>query len=880
MSEKTTFKPDEYQNLIDHSTELISLHDIDGTYLFASAYSEVLVGYPPAELIGQNPYDFFHPDDLPNVEHSHRSIQKSGQTFTVEYRFLHKNGSYVWVETTSKVVAATDEAPEKIIGNTHSIEDRKKMELRLIESEARLKKSQSVARIGHYVLDVQTGNWTSSETLDEIFGIGPDYDRSIHGWLNIIKADYQKNMQTYFMDEVIGKRVKFERVYPILNQATETTLWVHGLGELELDDTGTVLRMFGTIQDITVQKLAEEGLQRINTDLRLAQRIANVGNWTLDPEMGVPEWTDEVYRIHERDPVFGPYSITEHGKILKGEWLGKFTSAIQRAIHEGQPYDMELKLELAPDNIKWVQTICEPEQIPGSQKFFLRGTIQDITERKQADENLRKSEISHKTMIANIADVIAIVDQDGINQYKSPNIEKWFGWKPEEVVGTHAFNNVHPEDLPQVQAVFAGMLKDPDTAITTECRYQCKDNSYKWIEVKGINLLSNPAINGLLLNYHDITDRKQVEEKLREREELFEKMFREHDAVMILVSPVSGQIIDANHSALKYYGYSLNDFRTLTIKDINTLPEIEIDEVINMAKVGTKTCFEFKHKLASGEIKDVEVHVSNIRLDKQPVLFSIVHDITQRRLLREEQARSAQLAALGTVAAGVAHEINNPVQGIMNYAGIIERTPDNSERNLELAKRIKYESQRIAKITQDLLFYSKDSRLDMKLVDIKKNIEGALSLIASKVRKEGGSLEIETAKDLPRLFMQPQSIQQVVINLVDNACDAIRYKTDPTEQKTVRVHTALFASKESSYLCIEVSDNGIGMSEETIQKSQEAFFTTKPPSEGTGLGLSIINDIIKKHNGRIEIDSKEGEYTKVKIIIPAITDSQEEQTFL
>jgi PAS domain S-box-containing protein len=132
----------------------------------------------------------------------------------------------------------------------------------------------------------------------------------------------------------------------------------------------------------------------------------------------------------------------------------------------------------------------------------------------QRDAALRKGiEARQRAMISNISDVIAIIDQDGINRYKSPNVEKWFGWRPEELVGASTWKQVHPENLASTQELFAGLLAEPGTTRNGECRYQCRDGTYKWIRFAATNLVRNPEIEGILLNYHDISERKSAEEE-------------------------------------------------------------------------------------------------------------------------------------------------------------------------------------------------------------------------------------------------------------------------------------------------------------------------------------------------------------------------------
>jgi len=137
----------------------------------------------------------------------------------------------------------------------------------------------------------------------------------------------------------------------------------------------------------------------------------------------------------------------------------------------------------------------------------------ELFERERAEEALRKNEVKHQAMVANIGDVIAIIDQDGINKYKSPNIEKWFGWRPEDVVGISTWEKIHPEDLGRCQQFFNSLLGEPEATRTAEFQYRCKDGSYKWIELSAVNLILDPVIKGVLLNYHDITERKSSEEK-------------------------------------------------------------------------------------------------------------------------------------------------------------------------------------------------------------------------------------------------------------------------------------------------------------------------------------------------------------------------------
>lgn len=162
--------------------------------------------------------------------------------------------------------------------------------------------------------------------------------------------------------------------------------------------------------------------------------------------------------------------------------------------------------------------------------------FRDVTELNQAIDSLKKNEARQRAMIENIVDVIAIIDQDGTNRFKSSNITKHFGWQVDEVVGLPAWSNIHPDDLKETQAVFTGLFAEPGLSNTSECRYLCKDGSYKWIEYTAVNMLDNPNIDGVLLNYHDITGRRHSENLLKTSEELFRSFVENANDIVFSIS--------------------------------------------------------------------------------------------------------------------------------------------------------------------------------------------------------------------------------------------------------------------------------------------------------------------------------------------------------
>ncbi|MBW2561057.1 MAG: PAS domain S-box protein [Deltaproteobacteria bacterium] len=265
----------------------------------------------------------------------------------------------------------------------------------------------------------------------------------------------------------------------------------------------------------------------------------------------------------------------------------------------------------------------------------------DTTERKQAEEALRESNDRHTAMIANNCDVIGIINADGIIEYISSNIERWFGWKPEDLVGTDGWKTVHPEDIERLQKEFHAGIEKDNFSTTVEYRNKCKDGSYRWIELTAVNCVNDPAINGGLLNYHDVTTRKQAEEALLESEARYRSFFEETHAVMLLIDPDNGTIVDANAAASTYYGWSRGELKRRKINEINTLTSDEVSAEMQLALSEKRSVFFFTHRRADGTLRDVEVYSGPVPLKGKTLLYSIVHDITKRKEAEEQIRRMA-----------------------------------------------------------------------------------------------------------------------------------------------------------------------------------------------------------------------------------------------
>ncbi|MBI4698527.1 MAG: PAS domain-containing protein [Nitrospirae bacterium] len=258
--------------------------------------------------------------------------------------------------------------------------------------------------------------------------------------------------------------------------------------------------------------------------------------------------------------------------------------------------------------------------------------------------------------------------------------------------------------------------------------------------------------------------------------------------------------------------------------------------------------------------------------DKGNILrfMEIVEDITERRLAEAEAFRASHLASLGELAAGVAHEINNPVNGIINYSQILVNEAGKGSREYDIAGRIIKEGNRIAKIVNGLLSFARDRKEDKMSVSIHEALSNSLSLTEAQMRKDGIEVRINIPPGLPVIFAHQQQIEQVFLNIITNARYALNQKYNGADSnKALEITGEEISYNNNKYLRIIFHDNGIGIPAGNIVKVLNPFFSTKPANQGTGLGLSISHGIINDHAGRINLESVEGEFTKVLIDLPA-----------
>jgi len=247
-------------------------------------------------------------------------------------------------------------------------------------------------------------------------------------------------------------------------------------------------------------------------------------------------------------------------------------------------------------------------------------------------------------------------------------------------------------------------------------------------------------------------------------------------------------------------------------------------------------------------------------------ILSMAQDITHETTLQKEAIRHAQLASIGQLAASVAHEINNPLNGIINYTEMLEVSELQKNRTAELARRINHEATRIEKIVRNLLNYSRDSRDDRDLCDIREIVTAATEILAVSYKHSNVRLSSQWLTPRPLISCNFQQIEQVIINIIRNAYDALS-ELD-TQEKFITFNEKIIPYGENAYYELVIANNGPHIPEDQLQKIMQPFYTTKQHLGGTGLGLCISAKIMEAHGGKLEIRSTPGELTAFNLFFP------------
>ncbi len=582
------------------------------------------------------------------------------------------------------------------------------------------------------------------------------------------------------------------------------------------------------------------------------------------------EDSEKRYRdLYEQSPA-GYQSLSADGRFLEvnqtwlsllgytkeeviGHWFGdflipteveKFTVNFQRLKRTGGIHS-ELWVKRKDDQIRLLA--CD-----GRVAYDLQGNfrqthciIQDITENRRATEAIAKAAHEWSTTFDSISDMVSIQDRN----YKVLRVNKAYasalGMATEDIIGKTCFEIVHgtKESIPGCPH-----------RVTLETGKPASFESYDehkgtYSEISTYPIFDEQGLVTATVHIvHDITNRKRFENELHLRGKLLDSAI---DSIFMYTP--EGKLVYANEEAYKSRGYTIEELLKMNIRQLRTDEQQELVESQTRSVINQElSIYETVHSTKDGRHIPVEVHSQVFKYDGHDYILSITRDISERKQseaesmkLRDKAEMSSRLAAVGEMAAGIAHEINNPLTGVIGFSEMLMERQELPADIKEDLKIINDGSQQVKGIIKRMLTFAQQSKPNKAIANIHDLIDNTLELRTYVLRTANIEVVREYSPEVPLITVDPGQLQQVFLNFIVNAEYAMK-KAHGKGKLTIKTE------RTGDQIHITFQDDGGGIPNEIKAKLFQPFFTTKAPGEGTGLGLSLSRGIILEHGGTLE----------------------------
>jgi two-component system, cell cycle sensor histidine kinase and response regulator CckA len=492
----------------------------------------------------------------------------------------------------------------------------------------------------------------------------------------------------------------------------------------------------------------------------------------------------------------------------------------------------------------------------------LPSAVQNTLQRKEAERErerairaLRQSEEHFRSLIEHALDIIAILNPDGSFRYASPSV-RVLGYTPEDLVGRSLLDFVNGDDARDVTNMLNGVFQHANETRTFDFLFRHSNGSWRMLESIGKSIYADSEIAGIVVNARDITERKQAEAAI-------EKLasFPRLNPNPIFEVAADGHVNYFNQAA-EEVARSLGKTSPAEILPVD-LPDI-IQECLHTGRSNLRRETSIGNRILSW---------SFFPIISSHVVHCYAVDISERLSLEAQLRHSQKMESIGQLAAGVAHDFNNILTIIRGYSGLLLDREDLSYDLTEPIQQISIASERAANLTRQLLMFSRKQVMQPKEIDLNEIISNVTRLLR-RVLGEDITLHFNYSPNLPAIYADSGMIEQVIMNLAVNARDAMPRGGQLTVGTSLaeinQVHVK--ANPEAAvghFVCLRVTDTGMGIPPSHMTRIFEPFFTTKEVGKGTGLGLATVYGIAKQHRGWIEVLSREGQGTTFRVFLPS-----------
>jgi PAS domain S-box-containing protein len=846
--------------------------------------------------------ELIHPEDRGYVfENAERAV-RDGVHIETEHRLIRPSGEIRIVYSRGDLTRDESGRPYEMFGTCQDITERKRAEEELQvlyrdlqESKASLDEAQRVAHIGSWVWELEKNHVTFSDEYYRIFGLvprkGPIDIATVREMIHPDDREYVFRIG----EEAILSGESAECEHRILRSNGEIRI-VHSLGDLKKDASGRPYQMFGVSQDTTERKRAEEerealsrNLQESRTWLEEAQRVAHIGYWVWDLETNQVIWSEETYRIFGLAPQVGSFDVARVGEMIHPDDREAVFRTAEEAIRSGTRADCEHRLFRPDGEMRIVHSLGDLKKDASGRPYQMFGTTQDITERKRAEQALQRSQfyLSEGERLAHMGSWasrdLGIRWSEDLDIYWSDEVYKIFGFDQKN--GAPSLQQflaaVHPQDRASLTETMK-MLHEQHCNCDITNRIVRPSGEIRYVRCVGIPVVEDGIFKGFNGTTMDVTEHELLTQELRRQQAyLTEAQSLTHSGSWAC-NLVTREIFHSSDENARIYGFDPSQGPIPFDSYYSTIfPE---DEPVLKAKLenaissGADYDVEFRIRRTDGAIRSLRGIGHHNPSQEIGEYVGITMDITDRKRAEEERERLRQLEAelehinrvnmMGELAAALAHEIKQPIAASITSANALLRwlahDPPDLDRARAAATRIEQDGNRAADVINSLQsFFRRGTPARRQSVDLKEIVEEMSVLLRAEADRHSIKIHPELEADTPKTLANRVQLQQVFMNLMLNAIEAMK---DTGGELTIRSR-----ANPEGRLIVSISDTGVGLPTEGIERIFDPFHTTKP--QGTGMGLTITRSIVESYGGRVWATSNQGAGATFHFVLPGETEA-------
>lgn len=854
----------------------VVLYEWTPTRCVVSANAERLLGYSADEFseFADLLTTLVHPDDREFVRAKREEWSTSGYggSLVIRYRMCRKDGSSLWVEDRIRALHTPS-------GNVHQVgllvdfSEQYRVREALQAKELEYENLVESLPIGVWVYQNDTIAYANIEAA------------------RIIGADDP--------EEVIG-RSPFDFIHASEHDATRTSLEAASQGSASDTTETTLILANGTtvhievkssqiryrgrpavqivMRDITEQKVAEQALRQSEYEYRRLVERLPIG--VIIHHEGIIQFCNpamaKMLGVETADALIGKSPL----EFVHADSLPTVLECIKTTQEVGIGPLSQFTMVRRDGTEFPVETIAQIATFAGRQSNQV--LVTDITERKRAEDALRASEERFRQLADNAPVLIWTTDARGQCGYFNKPWLDYRGTTLQEEIEGRWETAIHPEDHDRCAEIYA-QARRSQTPYSMEYRLRKHDGEYRWFLERGLpNFDSDGNFLGYIGSAVDIHVRKEAERELRESRKLIEEIVDDSPFLITITASSDGKVTFANKRFDEFFGRA-------GAHSVMRDPQALLMHVHAADRQQVLNAREATHSLGEGETHSMLVRISNYEAqyrwaewrtsvfergpDGQPtVLLNIIEDVTDRKELEAQLARSQRLEAMGRLAGGIAHDFNNLLSAIIGYADVALRKVEGGLGVRHELEQVTKAGERAADLTRHLLSFARRQVGKSDAIDVNSVLSELLELVHRTIGEDISLVTRLDATPSVVLFDSAQ-LEQVVLNLVVNARDAMpnggRLMIETESRRVVkRSREARLGVLPGNYVVVSVTDTGVGMDEAARERIFEPFFTTKEPGKGTGLGLATCHGIVKQAGGNILVESSPGAGARFDVFIP------------